>query len=74
MKSNTHESRTDTEARLMRKGKEAKRVFMRHALMENRNRLPMDFVVSGATGPRERDAVTGLMDDARIHLSILEAL
>ena len=39
MKNETHESRTDAESRLMRKGKgkEAKLVFMGDALMENRN-------------------------------------
>ena len=65
MKNETHESRTDPEAWLMRKGKEAKLVFMGHALMENRNGLLMDFVVSGSTGTAERDAVPGLLDDAR---------
>ena len=47
------------------KGKEAKLVFMGHALMENRNGLLMDFVVSGATGTAERDAVPVMLDDAR---------
>ena len=63
----THQSRTDPESRLMRKGKgkEAKLVFTGHALMENRNGLLMDFVVSGATGTAERDAVPVLLDDAR---------
>ena len=52
LRNETHESRTDPEARLMRKGKgkEARLVFMGHALMENRNGLLMDFVVSEATG------------------------
>ena len=55
----THQSRTDPEAQLMRKGKgkEAKLVFMGHALMENRNGLLMDFVVSGATGTAERESL-----------------
>jgi len=63
----THQSRTDPESRLMRKrkGKEAKLVFTGHALMENRNGLLMDFVVSGATGTAERDAVPVLLGDAR---------
>ena len=67
LRNETHASRTDSEARLMRKGKgkEAKLVFMGHALMENRNGLLMDFVVSGATGTAERDAVPVLLDDAR---------
>ena len=67
LKNETHESRTDAESRLMRKGKgkEAKLVFMGHALMENRNGLVMDFVVSSATGTSERDAVPVLVDGAR---------
>lgn len=67
LRNETHESSTDPDARLMRKGKgkEAKLVFMGHALMENRNGLLMDFVVSGATGTAERDAVPRLLDDAR---------
>ena len=40
-------------------------MFMGHALMENRNGLLMDFVVSSATGTAERDAVPRLLDDAR---------
>ena len=67
LKNETHESRTDPEARLMRKGKgrEAKLSFMGHALMENRNGLLMDFVVSSATGTAERDAVPVMLDDVR---------
>ena len=57
----THQSATDPEARLFRKGKgkEARLVFMAHALMENRNGLLVDFLVSEATGTAERDAVSG---------------
>ena len=47
------------------KGKEAKLVFMGHALMDNGNGLLLDFVVSGATGTAERDAVPVMLDDAR---------
>ncbi len=63
----THQSSTDPQARLMRKGKgkEAKLVFMGHALMENGNGLLLDFVVSSATGTAERDAVPVMLDDAR---------
>lgn len=63
----THESQTDPEARLLRKGKgkEAKLVFIAHALMENRNGLLVDFQVSQATGTAERDAVPLLLDAAR---------
>ena len=63
----THQSSTDPQARLMRKGKgkEAKLAFMGHALMENGNGLLLDFVVSSATGTAERDAVPVMLDDAR---------
>ena len=63
----THRSTTDPEARLFRKGKgkEAKLVFLAHALMENRNGLLADFQVTQATGTAERDAVPVLLDQAR---------
>jgi transposase len=64
----THQkSTTDPQARLMRKGKgkEARLVFMGHALMENRNGLLVDFQVTQATGTTERDAVPLLLDEAR---------
>ena len=63
----THQSTTDREARLLRKGpgKEAKLVFLGHALMENRNGLVVDFQISEATGTAERDAVPELLDRAR---------
>lgn len=63
----THQSTTDPDARLLRKGKgkEAKLVFTGHALMENRNGLLTDFQVSQATGTAERDAVPELLDRAK---------
>jgi transposase len=63
----THQSTTDPESRLLRKGKgkEAKLVFMAHALMENRHGMLTDFQVSSATGTAERDAVPVLLDQAR---------
>ena len=63
----THASTTDPEARLLRKGKgkEARLVFMGHALMENRNGLLVDFQVTQATGTAERDMVPVLLDGAR---------
>ena len=63
----THASTTDPEARLMRKGKgkEARLVFMGHALMENRHGLMVDFQVTQATGTAERDMVAVLLDEAR---------
>ncbi len=47
----THESTTDPEAKLIRKGKgkEAKLCFGGHALMENRNGLLVGFAVADAT-------------------------
>ena len=63
----THASTTDPEARLMRKGKgkEARLVFVGHALRENRTGLLVDFHVTQATGTAERDAVPVLLDEAR---------
>ena len=63
----THQSATDPEARLFRKGKgkEAKLVFLAHALMENRNGMLTDFQVTSATGMAERDAVPVLVDQAK---------
>ena len=40
-------------------------MFMAHALMENRNGLLVDFLVSDATETAERDAVPVLLDEAR---------
>jgi transposase len=63
----THASTTDPEARLMRKGKgkEARLVFLGHALMENRTGLLVDFHVTQATGTAEREIVPVLLDEAR---------
>lgn len=63
----THQSTTDPEARLMKKGKgkEAKLVFMAHALMENRNGLLTDFQVTEATGTAERDMAPSLVEQAQ---------
>ena len=38
-------------------------MFMAHALMENRNGLLVDFLVSDATGTAEQDAVPVLLDE-----------
>ena len=53
----THQSTTDPEARLLRKGKgkEARLAFMVHALMENRHGMLVDFQTTQATGTAERD-------------------
>ena len=52
----THESTTDPEARLMRKGmgKEAKLCFSGHVLMENRNGMCVDLSIAHATGTAEK--------------------
>ncbi len=63
----THQSTTDPEARFLRKGKdkEARLVFMAHALMENRHGMLVDFQTTQATGTAERDIVPELLDQAR---------
>lgn len=59
----THQSTTDPESRLMRKGrgKEAKLSYGAHALMENRNGLLMDLQVTPATGTSEREAAEAML-------------
>jgi hypothetical protein len=63
----THESTTDPQARLFRKGKgkEARLVFMAHAPMENRNGMLTEFQVTQATGTAEREVAPVLVDQAR---------
>jgi transposase len=63
----THQSTTDPEARLLKKGKgkEAKLCFMGHALMENRHGLLVDFQMTEATGTAERDVTPELLRQAR---------
>jgi transposase len=53
----THESKTDPDARLYRKSRRTGAVlcYMGHALMENRNGLVVDARVSVATGRAERE-------------------
>ena len=59
----THESTTDSESRLFKKGKgkEAKLSFMGHVLMENRHGLVVDTRVSKATGTAEREAAHSMV-------------
>ena len=54
----THESKTDPEARLYRKGngQEAKLGYLGHVLMENRHGLIVDALLTQADGTAERDA------------------
>jgi len=60
----THESKTDPEARLMRKGsgKEAKLSYSMHALMENRNGLVVNVAVDTADGMAERANAMSMVD------------
>jgi len=62
----THESTTDPEARLARKGsgKEAKLSYSQHALMENRNGLLVDLRILPASGTAEREAALRMLDEA----------
>ena len=59
----THQSTTDAEARLARKGagKEAKLCFAGHVLMENRNGLVVDMTLTQATGTAEREAALAML-------------
>jgi transposase len=59
----THQSTTDAEARLARKGegKEAKLCFAGHVLMENRNGLVVDMALTQATGTAEREAALKML-------------
>ncbi len=63
----THESTTDPEARLYRKGsgQPAKLCYLGHALMENRNGLVVGGEVTLATGTAERAAALSLLDARR---------
>lgn len=61
----THQSKTDPEAKLMRKGngREAKLCFAAHALMENRNGLLIDLAVSEANGTCERETALSMLEE-----------
>ena len=66
----THQSTTDPDARLYKKSKgaEAKRSYLGHVLMENRNGLLVRTMVTQADGTAERDAALLLaskMPDSR---------
>ena len=63
----THESKTDGDARLAKKGpgKEARLSYMGHTLMEKRNGLVVKAAASRATGKAEREVAADLMSDLR---------
>jgi transposase len=64
----THESKTDPEAKLYRKGfgKEAKLAFSGNALMENRNALIVATEVVGADGHAERQCALRMIDKSEV--------
>ena len=70
----THESKTDPESKLARKGdgQPAKLSFCAHALMENRNGLLVSLLVTEANGTAERDAAIEMVaeqtDGSRVTL------
>ena len=63
----THESTTDPEARLLRRGrgKEARLSYLGHVVMENRNGLCVDVSVSAATGRAEREEALRMVERLR---------
>ena len=63
----THQSTTDPQAMLAKKGKgkEARLSYAGHVLMENRHGLVVDFQLTQATGTAERDMAPRLIDEAR---------
>lgn len=62
----THESSTDPDSRLFCKGKTASELrFMGHTLMENRNGLIVNAMVTQADGHAEREAAKAMIADAR---------
>jgi len=64
-KNETHQSTTDPDARLLKKGKgkEAKLCFMGHALMENRSGLVVDSRLTQTTGTAERNAALEMIEN-----------
>ncbi len=61
----THESKTDGDARMAKKGpgKEAKLSYMGHTVMENRNGLIVKAAASQANGTAEREVAAKLLGD-----------
>ena len=63
-RNDTHQSTTDPDARLARKGagKEAKLSYAGHVLMENRNGLAVNCCVTQATGRAEPEAALAMVE------------
>jgi transposase len=60
----THQSTTDPEARLYKKGdgQPARLCYIGHAMMENRNGLAVDGGITQASGTAEREAALSMLD------------
>jgi transposase len=67
----THASTTDADARLYKKsyGKESKLSYLGHVLVENRNGLIADAMVTTADGMAERDAALLMLREKQKHRS-----
>ena len=67
----THGSSTDSDARLYKKsyGKESKLSYLGHVLVENRNGLIADAMVTTADGTAERDAALLMLNRRQKHRS-----
>src|SRR6187401_1158574 len=65
-RNDTHQSTTDPDARLARKGtgREAKLSYAGHVLLDNRHGLVANVCVTAATGTAEREAATLLLAEA----------
>jgi len=62
----THESKTDPDSRLFRKGKTASELrYMGHTLTDNRHGLVVNAMVTHADGYAEREAAKAMIKDAR---------
>lgn len=61
----THESKTDSDARMAKKGpgKEAKLAYMGHTVMENRHGLVVKAQASQASGTAERENALSLLEE-----------
>jgi transposase len=66
-RNDTHQSTTDPEARLYRKGhsQEARLCYLGHVLMENRSGLAVAGTLTQANGYAERDAALALLGETR---------
>jgi transposase len=66
-RNDTHQSTTDPDARLARKGygREAKLSYAGHVLLDNRHGLVANVCATAATGTAERDAAVVLLTQAR---------